>query len=88
MAETVHMTIDPSGPVATGTGAGITVFSWLATWDWGFLIGVMIGLAGLAISYANYRSNKAFQKRKDQREQEIHALEKKRLENKYNAKQD
>ena len=80
--------VDASGPAATTAGTGITIFSWLATWDWGFLIGVLIGLAGLAISFANYLSNKQFQKRKDQREEEIHQLEKKKLEGLCNAKQD
>ncbi|MGS0705246.1 hypothetical protein ACVBEE_01600 [Acinetobacter sp. ANC 3781] len=67
--------VDTSGPVATTAGTGITIISWLATWDWGFLIGVAIGLAGLAISFANYLSNKSFQKRKDQREQELHEVQ-------------
>ena len=66
--------VDASGPVATTAGTGITIISWFATWDWGFLIGVLIGLAGLGISLANYLSNKQFQKRKDQREQELHEL--------------
>lgn len=79
---------DASGPVATTAGTGITIISWLATWDWGFLIGVLIGLAGLAISFANYLSNRQFQKRKDQREQELHELEMKKLEGFCDAKQD
>lgn len=66
---------DASGPAATASGAGLTILSWFATWDWGFLIGVIIGLAGLAISYQNYRTNKQFQKLKDQREQELHEIQ-------------
>jgi len=80
--------VDASGPVATGAGAGLTVVSWLATWDWGFLVGVIIGLAGLAISFANYLSNKQFQKRKDQREQEEHELKIAKLRGQWDAKQD
>ena len=71
---------DVSGPIATTAGTGITIASWFATWDWGFLIGVGIGIAGLLISFLNYLSNRQFQKRKDQREDEIHQLEKKKLE--------
>ena len=78
--------IDASGPVATTTGAGLTILSWLATWDWGFLIGVGIGLAGLIISFMNFLSNRQFQKRKDQREQEIHELEKRKLNGECNVK--
>ena len=66
---------DASGPVATTTGTGITIISWFATWDWGFLVGVGIGLAGLLISFLNYLSNRQFQKRKDQREQELHEVQ-------------
>lgn len=29
--------VDTSGPAATTAGTGITIISWLATWDWGFL---------------------------------------------------
>ena len=53
-----------------------------------FLIGVLIGLAGLAISFANYLSNKQFQKRKDQREQEEHELKIAKLRGQWDAKQD
>lgn len=80
--------IDTSGPIATTAGTGITIISWLATWDWGFLIGVLIGLAGLGISFANYLSNKQFQKRKDQREQEEHELKIAKLRGQWDAKQD
>ena len=80
--------VDVSGPVATTAGTGITIASWLATWDWGFLIGVIIGLCGLLISFLNYLSNRQFQKRKDQREQELHELEMKKLEGFCDAKQD
>jgi hypothetical protein len=66
--------VDASGPVAYSTGTGLTLLSWLNTWDWGFLIGVLIGLAGLAISYQNHQTNKQFQKRKDKREQELHEI--------------
>ena len=71
---------DVSGPIATTAGTGITIASWLATWDWGFLIGVGIGVAGLLISFLNYLSNRQFQKRKDQREEALHQLEMKKLE--------
>lgn len=80
--------VDVSGPVATTAGTGITIASWFATWDWGFLIGVIIGLCGLLISFLNYLSNRQFQKRKDQREQELHELEMKKLEGFCDAKQD
>ena len=72
--------VDVSGPIATTAGTGITIVSWLATWDWGFLIGVGIGVAGLLISFLNYLSNRQFQKRKDQREEALHQLEMKKLE--------
>ncbi len=71
---------DVSGPIATTAGTGITIASWFATWDWGFLIGVGIGVAGLLISFLNYLSNRQFQKRKDQREEALHQLEMKKLE--------
>lgn len=77
---------DASGPVATTAGTGLTILSWLATWDWGFLIGVGIGLAGLIISFMNFLSNRQFQKRKDQREQEIHELEKRKRNGECNVK--
>lgn len=80
--------VDASGSVATTAGTGITIISWLATWDWGFLIGVLIGLAGLGISFANYLSNKQFQKRKDQREQEEHDLKIAKLQGQCDAEQD
>lgn len=78
--------IDASGPVATTTGTGLTIISWLATWDWGFLIGVGIGLAGLIISFMNFLSNRQFQKQKDKREQEIHELEMKKLQGQCDVK--
>ena len=78
--------IEASGPVATTTGTGLTIISWAATWDWGFLIGVGIGLAGLIISFMNFLSNRQFQKRKDQREQEIHELEKRKRNGECNVK--
>lgn len=78
--------VDASGPIATTAGTGITIISWLATWDWGFLIGVLIGLAGLLISFLNYLSNKQFQKRKDQREQEEHELKIAKLRGQRNVK--
>ena len=53
--------------------------------DWGFLIGVGIGLAGLFISFLNFISNRQFQKRKDKREQELHELEMKKLSGECNA---
>lgn len=71
---------DVSGPIATTAGTGITIASWFATWDWGFLIGVGIGIAGLLISLMNFLSNRQFQKRKDQREEALHQLEMKKLE--------
>ena len=85
MSDHATQIMDTSGPVATGAGASLTVISWLATWDWGFLIGVAIGLAGLAISFANFLSNKSFQKRKDQREQELHEVQMRKALEKYNV---
>ena len=79
MANATQVT-DVSGPIATTAGTGITIASWFATWDWGFLIGVGIGVAGLLISFLNYLSNRQFQKRKDQREEALHQLEMKKLE--------
>ena len=79
---------DASGPVATTTGTGITIISWFATWDWGFLVGVGIGLAGLLISFLNYLSNRQFQKRKDQREQEEHELKIAKLRGHHYVEQD
>lgn len=73
------------GKVTTATGTGVTLFSWAAALDWGFLIGVGIGLAGLFISFLNFLSNRQFQKRKDKREQELHELEMKKLSGECNA---
>lgn len=87
MSNHATQVIDASGPAATSSGAALTLFSWFATWDWGFLIGVLIGLAGLCISYANYRTNKQFQIRKDQREQQLHEFEMS-LRGSKNAEQD
>ncbi|MHA3104833.1 hypothetical protein [Acinetobacter sp. ANC 3791] len=67
------------GNVTTATGTGVTLVSWAAALDWGFLIGVGIGFAGLFISFLNFLSNYQFQKRKDKREQELHDLEMKKL---------
>jgi hypothetical protein len=79
MSETTTAVAETSaaiaGKVTTATGTGVTLVSWAATWDWGFLIGVGIGLAGLIISFMNFLSNRQFQKRKDKREQELHDLE-------------
>ena len=85
MSHTTHI-VDASGPVAYSTGTGLTLLSWLNTWDWGFLIGVLIGLAGLFISYQNHRTNKQFQKRKDKREQEEHELKVAKLRGECNDK--
>ena len=90
MSESATVVAETSAAVvgkwATGAGAGVTVASWAATWDWGFLIGVGIGLAGLIISLMNFLSNRQFQKRKDRREQEIHDLEKRKLNGECNVK--
>lgn len=87
--------VDASGPAATGAGAGITLLSWITTWDLGFLIGVVIGLAGVGIQFANYRTNKQFQKQKDQREQaedrrkqELHNINMRKALEQCNAEQD
>ena len=84
MSETTTVVAETSaaiaGKVTTYTGTGVTLLSWAATWDWGFLIGVGIGVAGLLISFLNYLSNRQFQKRKDQREEALHQLEMKKLE--------
>lgn len=80
--------VDASGPVTYTAGTGLTLLSWFNTWDWGFLIGIGIGLAGLVISYQNFRTNKQFQKRKDQREQELHEIQMREALGKCNAKQD
>ena len=71
---------DVSGPIATTAGTGITIASWFATWDWGFLIGVGIGISGLLISFLNYLSNRQFQKRKDQRKETKQKKEMKKIE--------
>ena len=90
MSETTAAVAETSaaiaGKAATATGTGVTLVSWAATWDWGFLIGVGIGLAGLLISLMNFLSNRQFQKRKDRREQEIHELEKLKLNGECNVK--
>ena len=82
MSETTAVVAETSaaiaGKAATYTGTGVTLLSWAAALDWGFLIGVGIGLAGLLISLMNFLSNRQFQKRKDRREQEIHELEKRK----------
>lgn len=75
------------GKVTTATGTGVTILSWAAALDWGFLIGVGIGVAGLFISALNFWSNRQFQKRKDKREQELHELEMKKLSGECNAKE-
>ena len=84
----VQQAVDATGPATYSAGASISIVSWLASWDWGFLIGVLIGLAGLFISYQNYRTNKQFQKRKDQREQELHEIQMRKALEQCNAKQD
>ncbi|MDM1765709.1 MULTISPECIES: hypothetical protein [unclassified Acinetobacter] len=79
MSETTTAVAETSaaiaGKVTTVTGTGVTLVSWAAALDWGFLIGVGIGLAGLIISFMNFLSNRQFQKRKDKREQELHEIE-------------
>ena len=79
MSETTAAVAETSaaiaGKVTTVTGTGVTLVSWAAALDWGFLIGVGIGLAGLIISFMNFLSNRQFQKRKDKREQELHEIE-------------
>ena len=92
MSETTATVVEASaatlaGKVTTATGTGVTLVSWAATWDWGFLIGVGIGLAGLIISLMNSLSNRQFQKRKDEREQELHELEMQKLNGECNVKQ-
>jgi hypothetical protein len=91
MSETTAVVAETSaavvGKVATVSGAGVSVISWATTWDWGFLIGVGIGLAGLIISLMNFLSNRQFQKRKDKREQELHELEMQKLNGECNVKQ-
>ncbi|NHB57036.1 hypothetical protein G9F32_03180 [Acinetobacter sp. 194] len=71
-----------AGPVTITTGTIATILSYFASLDWGFWIGVLIGLVGLTISFLNYISNRQFQKLKDKREAEMHLLEteRKRLE--------
>ena len=66
----------------TTAGSVTTIVSFFASLDWGFWIGVLIGLTGLLISFLNYMSNRQFQKLKDKREAEMHSLEteRKRLE--------
>ncbi|MHA3063079.1 hypothetical protein [Acinetobacter sp. ANC 4641] len=76
------------GKVTTATGTGVTLVSWAASLDLGFLIGVGIGLAGLFISFLNFLSNRQFQKRKDKREQELHELEMKKLSGECDVEQD
>ena len=49
---------------------------------------VGIGLAGLLISFLNYLSNRQFQKRKDQREQEEHELKIAKLRGHHYVEQD
>lgn len=82
-----------AGKVTTATGTGVTLVSWAASLDWGFLIGVGIGVAGLIISFFNFLSNRQFQKRKDKREQmeedrkqELHRLQVKKLQDQCNVK--
>ena len=92
MSETTATVVEASaatlaGKVTTATGTGVTLVSCAATWDWGFLIGVGIGLAGLIISLMNFLSNRQFQKRKDEREQELHELEMQKLNGECNVKQ-
>ncbi|OTG82157.1 hypothetical protein [Acinetobacter sp. ANC 4648] len=69
-----------AGKVTTATGAGVTIASWATAIDWGFWIGVGIGLIGLLISLCNYITNLKFQRKKDKREEEIHELTKKQLQ--------
>ena len=92
MSETTTTVVEASaatlaGKVTTVTGTGVTLVSWAATWDWGFLIGVGIGLAGLIISLMNFLSNRQFQKRKDEREQELHELDMQKLNGECNVKE-
>lgn len=75
-----------AGKITTATGTGVTIVSWWAAVDWGFWIGVAIGLIGLLISLCNAISNYRFQKKKDQRESEIHQLTVKKLQGECNVK--
>jgi hypothetical protein len=68
-----------AGKITTATGTSVTLVSWAASLDLGFLIGVCIGATGLLISFLNFLSNRKFQKRRDNREQELHDLEVKKL---------
>ena len=90
MSETTAAVAETSaaiaGKVTTVTGTSVTLVSWAASLDWGFLIGVGIGLAGLLISLMNFLSNRQFQKRKDKREQELHELEMQKLNGECNVK--
>lgn len=75
-----------AGKITTATGTSVTLVSWAASLDLGFLIGVCIGATGLLISFLNFLSNRQFQKRRDKREQELYALEVKKLRGKRDVK--
>lgn len=75
-----------AGKITTATGTSVTLVSWAASLDLGFLIGVCIGATGLLISFLNFLSNRKFQKRRDKREQELHDLEVKKLKGKCDVK--
>lgn len=77
-----------AGKVTTATGTGVTLLSWATSLDWGFWIGVCIGLAGLVISFCSFLINLRYQKKKDQREDEIHQLTVKKLQGECHVKQD
>ncbi|OTG65236.1 hypothetical protein B9T28_09635 [Acinetobacter silvestris] len=80
MEETTSAVVGKFATATTATGVGVMITGWAAAIDWGFWIGVGIGLVGLLISLYNYITNLKFQRKKDKREEEIHELTKKQLQ--------
>lgn len=56
-----------TGSKATYTGASVTAGGWLLSSEAGVFIGILIGIAGLALNYY-------FKRREDQRMQEEHDI--------------
>lgn len=54
-------------------GAGVSVISGLTLTEWGIIVGIVTALL-------TFGANMVYQYRKDQRERELHELEKQRLE--------
>lgn len=65
--ESIDVTISTAASKATYTGAWATIASWFLSSEFGVLVGVVLGVAGLLVNWY-YRS------RHDRRQQERHEM--------------